>query len=658
MTENMLTALAGARWITAPENGGEDRYFAFRLSAGGVSGEELRLFFVPTGAWALYENGDLLFWGAGVATESFARAEVLTIPASAEDKREWELVIASPGRDFSATRSLEPGVLFALFAGKRRLDHSEPGKTLCREDARFAGKREIVSPQLGFTLFFHAAASPLPWQKSVPKKSPCRPFESTAPRDRSEPLRKARLIKAVPCTVGGEGEIGERMQNLSVEGKGSLFLYTLDAEVTGTLFLDVTLEKEEEILLSWGEHLLPDGRVPARLGKRNFALSVRGKAGQNRLTLPFLRLGARFLELACNGKITVHTVGLFPSVYPLSKSTPAPPATALDRKIYETAARTLRLCMHDAHFEDCPWREQALYAADFRLEAKAAFLAFGETALWRESLLLFARTLRPDGLCELCPPGRVPFTIPSFSLQFVQSAAEYFSFTKDLAALQILFPAIETVLSVFLAKQEKDGGLLKTFGTAATWDFHEWSAGLNGKPRGEVPEEVRPFDATLSARFALALSSAEEMALALGKDAACYQKARQRLKDLFDPAFYLPDTESYACFAPDNGTVSALPAALALTSGLCPEARRAGLFEKLFSLPLPTLSSLPDVFEAAATDERGKIWVHKTIRRVWGAMLSNETDTFFETAEGASAFSGAGSLCHGWSASPILFYFT
>ena len=38
-------------------------------------------------------------------------------------------------------------------------------------------------------------------------------------------------------------------------------------------------------------------------------------------------------------------------------------------------------------------------------------------------------------------------------------------------------------------------------------------------------------------------------------------------------------------------------------------------------------------------------------------MLFNGATTFWETLEGADAFHRAGSLCHGWSAVPVYFYY-
>jgi hypothetical protein len=44
------------------------------------------------------------------------------------------------------------------------------------------------------------------------------------------------------------------------------------------------------------------------------------------------------------------------------------------------------------------------------------------------------------------------------------------------------------------------------------------------------------------------------------------------------------------------------------------------------------------------------------IRNEYQKMLDGESGAVWETAEGQSAFDGAGSLCHGWSAIPIYFY--
>ena len=73
---------------------------------------------------------------------------------------------------------------------------------------------------------------------------------------------------------------------------------------------------------------------------------------------------------------------------------------------------------------------------------------------------------------------------------------------------------------------------------------------------------------------------------------------------------------------------------------------------------LATLSMLGYVYDAilALDKETGSDFVLADIREKYGYMLSKGTTTFWETLDGAEAFHLAGSLCHGWSAMPIVYY--
>ena len=48
-------------------------------------------------------------------------------------------------------------------------------------------------------------------------------------------------------------------------------------------------------------------------------------------------------------------------------------------------------------------------------------------------------------------------------------------------------------------------------------------------------------------------------------------------------------------------------------------------------------------------------FIHNEIRKDYGKMLDAGATSFWETIDGAAAFHDAGSLCHGWSAVPILY---
>lgn len=81
--------------------------------------------------------------------------------------------------------------------------------------------------------------------------------------------------------------------------------------------------------------------------------------------------------------------------------------------------------MHE-HYEDCPWREQALYTFDSRIQMLCGYHAFEEYDFPKASLRLILRSLREDGTLELCAPGKVAITIPSFTPVFIRQLYEYF----------------------------------------------------------------------------------------------------------------------------------------------------------------------------------------------------------------------------------------
>ena len=75
-------------------------------------------------------------------------------------------------------------------------------------------------------------------------------------------------------------------------------------------------------------------------------------------------------------------------------------------------------------------------------------------------------------------------------------------------------------------------------------------------------------------------------------------------------------------------------------------------------IPYPaTLSMLSFVYDAMLmTDtERYREYILSDIAKKWGYMLDHGATSFWETINGWKDFSNAGSLCHGWSAIPILY---
>ena len=99
-----------------------------------------------------------------------------------------------------------------------------------------------------------------------------------------------------------------------------------------------------------------------------------------------------------------------------------------------------------------------------------------------------------------------------------------------------------------------------------------------------------------------------------------------------------------------------------MLSGAVPESRLDALLHKLSLTPdgwVPvTLSCTLFKYEALLRRPRTyATWVREDIGRIWGGMLYAGATSFWETARGGWDFDRAGSLCHGWSAVPLYFYY-
>lgn len=86
--------------------------------------------------------------------------------------------------------------------------------------------------------------------------------------------------------------------------------------------------------------------------------------------------------------------------------------------VQDVSVNTLKKCMHE-HYEDCPWREQAMYALDSRNQMLCGYYAFKGQDFQKENLLFIAKGQREDGLLSLCFPTGIDIPIPFFSLVYI-----------------------------------------------------------------------------------------------------------------------------------------------------------------------------------------------------------------------------------------------
>ena len=223
-----------------------------------------------------------------------------------------------------------------------------------------------ITGQLGLSYFYDATGSEdAPWEKAAVLG------KGTA---WSNGIRPLRLLPAV------YGKIQPAPEGVLVD---------LGSEYVGFLELDIESDTEQTVRIEYGEHL-KDGRVPGRIHSRDFSVEVRLKKGRTRLSNRFRRLGCRYLELI-GGPCRVRKLGLRPVQYPVRRISHRFSDPRL-QEIYDVGVYTLLCCMHE-HYEDCPWREQALYTMDSRNQMLCGYTAFYGHSFQKENLLMIARGL-------------------------------------------------------------------------------------------------------------------------------------------------------------------------------------------------------------------------------------------------------------------------
>jgi hypothetical protein len=350
----------------------------------------------------------------------------------------------------------------------------------------------------------------------------------------------------------------------------------------------------------------------------------------------------------------VEYLSVLPTAYPLNK-VQKHFDSELHQRIYDVSVRTLELCMHD-HYEDCPWREQALYAMDGRNQILCGYYAFKEFQFPRANLYLMSKDDRADGLLSICTPTELDLTIPSFSLHYFTEIYEYSVYSGDLTLAKEVLPKLKSVLQVFL-DHVKDG-LVPRFQNACHWNFYEWADNLADAPR-QIGSTLT--DAALNMLLSIALANMQKICELVGEKAdytpiinGLNKKINEVFFDATDGLYFDDDVRKHR---------SELVNSLAVLSGAA-DGKKAERIASVLAgendLTKITLSMACFKYDALLKVDREKYkdYVIKNIENRYLPQLSVGATSFWETDLGESDFNNAGSLCHGWSAMPVYYLST
>ncbi len=584
------------------------------------------------------------------------------------------------GDDFSVCRTMPASVTFEISVDGEIVGCSD-GNTRCRKAVGYRGGDRITS-QLGMGFHYDFTAPPSDWQCAgvvdTGFAAADRPIKQTAVGALYVPKIIAQgIFKHRGGTTAAEkmqnawmaslrfGELThrDRMENDTLnspltfgytDGDGIFVVADMGKEVCGHLGFSVTVDRPCKMLLGWGEHL-SDLRVRTSVGGRNFAIEIDLAAGENVLDDYLLRLGCRYICIfAETDRITVSRLGIREVGYPFKFPDKKFGDRLLDA-IYETGRRTLFLSAHE-HYEDCPWREQALYGMDSRNQMLFGYSAFEEYDYPRANLMLMARSQQENGLIPLTAPARMPIAIPSFTAYWLIAIGECTEADFDEAFIREILPYAERGMRSLLSR-ERDSGL-SVFTDPAGWNFHEWSSGLDGGEIFRDYEIEEKGDAGLTALASMASGKLSYLHERLGNAAKAeeWNRVKERLAASLE-CYYDKGRGLYASYLKDGVFCGfhEFTQAVVLCTGGVPKERIPSICEMIKSpkehglIPV-TLSALQLKYQALIMHGGDIDYCVEDIVRIFGGMILGGATSYFETENGEADFGDAGSLCHGWSA--------
>lgn len=426
-------------------------------------------------------------------------------------------------------------------------------------------------------------------------------------------------------------------------------IYDIGRETAGYLCVEFEAQTQCTAKIGYGEHIT-GGDVRYYVGGREFVLNFELKEGRQKFCQYFIRISGRYLKAMLPDGVKVVSIGIKPYIYP-QKVVDFKLDNPLDRKIYDTCVRTLRLCMN-THYEDTPWREQALYVLDSRNQMLCGYYAFADTDFQRANLEFIAKGTRSDGFLELTYPAVNSPAIPFFSVMYPVAVYEYVMHTGDRSILKTVMPVMLKIMQNF-SERVDENGLIKSF-VAPYWNFYEWTDGSADAIPTQTDYRYTEYYHII---IACAFVYSGERFLKLCEIAGVkFDFDFERVKKAIVSEFFDSQTGLFSLRSDDKSKKSQLGNAFAMLIGLG-DSRTANALKYDKSLIKTSLSMLVYKYDALlGFDKANKDFILNEIRELYGYMLDSGATSFWETILGEADFDNAGSLCHGWSAMPIYYY--
>jgi len=629
----MKNAFDSAKWIWSKPDAEIDEYAEFYEEFTWKNGKTEINISVDSD-YTLFINGKFAASGQYGDFEHYKIYDTVDITSYLkEGENSVAILVWHFGCASSRYRPAKAGMIYEIICDGKVISESSE-KTLARTSkAYLTGFKKFITGQLGLTYLYDSTKED---EWTVGNGADMTPAVT---------VNKQCTMYPRPIV---KHDLLETKQGKLIKTKNSkYYLLDLGEETVGLFTFKFKSATAQKISLYYGEHI-EDGGVRRHPGGRNFMFFYVAKEGENEYTNYMLRLGCRYLEVESEEPIELESAGVIPQVYP-TKVKPFKAKDELDQRIYDVCVKTLELCMME-HYVDCPWREQCLYGFDSRNQMICGYTAFedGNRDYARSNLLLMSKDTRDDRVMSICYPCGVDLTIPSFSLHYIIAVGEYTLHTGDITLVQECETKIRELLDTFIGNI-KDGIAHRLTGRAH-WAFYDWSDHSSGG-EGGIP------DLCLNSLLIMALDSYEKVCEKAGL-VFPYKGISSSLRVNAYKAFY--NRNKKLCSMTVGGEdFTELANSMAILAEVVTGDEARYICDKIVKNELIpcSLSNKITKFDALLkTDE--KLYMDiilGEIRCDYKLMLDAGATSFWETIEGASAFGNAGSLCHGWSAIPILY---
>ncbi len=321
--------------------------------------------------------------------------------------------------------------------------------------------------------------------------------------------------------------------------------------------------------------------------------------------------------------------------------------------IHAACRRTQQICAIDAYV-DTPWREQAQWWGDARVQARNTFYLDGDARLLARGIRSLAGQRAPQGLTYGHAPTCSGWCIlPDFALTWVMTVWDYYWQTGDLTLFREQQARMEEIFAYFESPQARGKDGLLTF-DPRFWLFEDWAA----LAKENIPTFLNLWHLYTLEHYARLLEAAGMRPQLAARKKEIAARRRLLVRKLFDPKSGL-----FLSNLGNNGKPTAAPSVhdqvLALLLNLTPQAKGAMLDQIL--LPCIREEKLagaqPSAFWATylfdCLREAGEgALVVDYIRRHWEPMLSTGT-----TWEGYHWNEGEGGTCsHAWTSHPCFHF--